>query len=99
MRRPRDAGAVDPAGAHMKKAALLSAALAGVSLAALSLAQERTGAVRLSVVPESADWTYALGAPARFQATVARDGHALAGTAVRVACGPEQMPPTVEKAV
>jgi cephalosporin-C deacetylase-like acetyl esterase len=88
----------------MKQTALLPTAV-GLAVAAWatlapasSRAQERAGAVRISVVPESADWTYALGAPARFLATVARDGHALAGTAVRVACGPEQMPPTLEQA-
>jgi cephalosporin-C deacetylase-like acetyl esterase len=80
----------------MKKP-VAAAVAAALSLGALALAQERTGAVRISVVPESVDWTYAIGAPARFQAAVTRDGHALAGTALRFACGPEQMPPTVEK--
>jgi len=60
--------------------------------------QERTGAVRVSVVPERADWSYAIGAPARFRVGVVRDGHSLAGTPVKVACGPEQMPPESEKA-
>ena len=59
--------------------------------------QERTGAVRVSVVPERADWTYAMGAPARFRVAITRDGHALAGTDLRYACGPEMMPPAVEK--
>ena len=60
---------------------------------AWAIGQERTGAVRVSVVPDRADWSYAIGAPARFRVTVTRDGHALAGTPVKVACGPEQMPP------
>jgi cephalosporin-C deacetylase-like acetyl esterase len=59
--------------------------------------QERTGAVRVSVVPDRADWSYAIGAPARFRVTVTRDGHGLGGTPVKVACGPEQMPPVVDK--
>lgn len=80
----------------MKKLAgpvLALAALAG----SWALAQERTGAVRISVVAQSADWTYAPGAPARFRIDVTRDGHALVGTSVRYACGPEQLPPAPER--
>ena len=73
----------------------LAAALAGAGVWAV--AQERTGAVRVSVVPDRADWSYAIGAPARFRATVTRDGHALAGTSLRYACGPEMMPPAIDK--
>ena len=47
-----------------------------VALGAWAIGQERTGAVRVSVVPDRADWSYAIGAPARFRVTVARDGHA-----------------------
>ena len=39
--------------------------------------------MRVSVVPERADWSYAIGAPARFRVTVTRDGHGLAGTSLR----------------
>ena len=62
----------------------------GVALAvgAWAVGQERTGAVRVSVVPDRADWSYAIGAPARFSVDVVRDGHSLAGTTVKVACGP-----------
>ncbi len=69
-----------------------------VGVAAWGSAQERTGAVRVSVVPDRADWSYAIGAPARFRATITRDGHVLAGTSLRYACGPEMMPPAVESA-
>jgi cephalosporin-C deacetylase len=62
-----------------------------------AVGQERTGAVRVSVVPERVDWTYAMGAPARFRVEITRDGHGLAGTTLRYACGPEMMPPAVEK--
>ncbi len=78
----------------MRRAAGL---LAAAVFAAGAVAQERTGAVRVSVVPECADWTYAIGSPARFQVTITRDGHSLAGTALRYACGPEMMPPTIER--
>jgi cephalosporin-C deacetylase-like acetyl esterase len=64
-----------------------------------AVGQERTGAVRLSVVPDRADWSYAIGAPARFRVGLTRDGHALVGRAVQVACGPEQMPPALEKSL
>jgi cephalosporin-C deacetylase-like acetyl esterase len=80
----------------------LSAATLGVAALALAVGtraagQERTGAVRLSVVPERADWSYAIGAPAQFRVALVRDGHSLAGTPVGVACGPEMMPPLSEK--
>ena len=41
-----------------------------------AVGQERTGAVRVSVVPEHVDWTSAIGAPARFRVEITRDGHA-----------------------
>jgi cephalosporin-C deacetylase-like acetyl esterase len=62
-----------------------------------AVAQERASTVRVLVVPDHSDWTYALGAPARFTVAATRDGHALVGTPVRVACGPEQLAPTFEK--
>ena len=70
---------------------------ASLAVGAWAVGQERTGAVRVSVVPDRADWSYAIGAPARFRVDVVRDGHPLAGTAVKVACGPEMMPPTQER--
>lgn len=69
-----------------------------VAVGTWAIGQERTGAVRVSVVPDRVDWSYAIGAPARFRVTVTRDGHGLVGTPVKLACGPEQMPPVVEKA-
>jgi len=78
--------------------AMKGGAIALLVTGAWAVGQERTGAVRVSVVPERDDWTYATGAPARFHVTVTRDGHALAGTALRYACGPEMMPPAIEKA-
>ena len=76
-------------------AILATAFVAGVG----AFGQERTGTVRVAVFPERADWSYAIGATARFRVTVTRDGHPLAGTAVKLACGPEQMPPAIEKAL
>ncbi len=56
---------------------LIGVLAAAVAVGAWAFGQERTGAVRVSVVPERADWTYAIGAPARFRVTITRDGHAL----------------------
>jgi cephalosporin-C deacetylase-like acetyl esterase len=77
-----------------RAAAVLAAAV--VAVGAWAVGQERTGAVRVSAVPERVDWAYAMGAPARFRVTITRDGHALAGTVLRYACGPEMMPPAIE---
>jgi cephalosporin-C deacetylase-like acetyl esterase len=82
----------------MRRAIVLGAA-AMLIAGSWAAGQERTGAVRVSVVPERADWSYAAGAPARFRVAITRDGHALAGTALRYACGPEMMPPAVEETV
>ena len=50
--------------------------LGALTCASLPLAaQERTGTVRLHVVPDRADWTYTLAAPVRFRITATRDGH------------------------
>ena len=74
------------------------AAAAAVGLASVGAwAVEHTGVVRVDVVAEHADWTYGLGEAARFRVTVTRDGHGLAGVAVQYSCGPEQLPPTIEK--
>jgi cephalosporin-C deacetylase len=61
--------------------------------------QERSGAVRVTVTPDRADWTYALGAPASFRVAVTRDGHAVPGASVSYTLGLEKMKPTEEKTV
>ena len=86
-----------PASEAVMKRLVGLAVAAAVALGTPTLGQERTGAVRISVVPDRADWTYAPGDAARFRVTVTRDGHGLAATSVRYACGPEQMPPVVDK--
>jgi cephalosporin-C deacetylase len=74
-------------------------AAAALTVGAWAVGQERTGAVRVSVVAERADWSYAIGAPARFRVAAVRDGHPLVGTSLKVACGPEMMPPLTERSV
>jgi len=68
-----------------------------VAGAAAAVAQDRTGVVRLQVVPDRPDWTYALGAPASFRVFATRDGHPLALPAVTWKLGPEMLEPTEEK--
>ena len=74
-------------------------ALSAVLLAVTASAQDHTGVVRLQVVPDRADWTYALGAPASFRVFATRDGHPLALPAVTWKLGPEMLEATEEKTV
>ncbi len=62
-----------------------------------ALSQERTGVVRLQVVPDRSDWTYALGAPASFRVLATRDGYPLALPSVTWKLGPELQDPSEEK--
>jgi cephalosporin-C deacetylase len=80
----------------MRMAAMFRA-LCGVLLAVAAFAQDRTGVVRLQVVPDRADWTYALGAPASFRVFATRDGHPIALPSLTWKLGPEMLPPTEEK--
>jgi cephalosporin-C deacetylase-like acetyl esterase len=80
---------------RLAKAALLAVITA--ASAAGAEAQDRTGVVRLQVVPDRADWTYALGSPASFRVFATRDGHPLALPSVTFKLGPEQQDPTEEK--
>jgi cephalosporin-C deacetylase-like acetyl esterase len=72
-------------------------ALTAAASAAATFAQERTGVVRLQVVPDEADWTYALGAPARFKVFATRDGHPVALPSVTWKLGLELQDPLEEK--
>ncbi len=67
--------------------------------AVVTTAQEYTGTVRVGVVPDRADWTYALGQPASFTVTVTRDGHPVKGATVAYELGPEKMKPAEAKMV
>jgi len=78
----------------VRRVAAVAVLVAG---AATAVAQDRTGLVRLQVVPDRPDWTYALGAPASFRVFATRDGHPLALPAVTWQVGPEMLEPTEEK--
>src|SRR4249920_2688760 len=75
----------------------VGAAVLAAAGAFSGFAQEHTGVVRLQVVPDHADWTYALGAPASFRVFATRDGHEVALPAVTWKLGPEMLDPTEEK--
>lgn len=79
---------------HLRELAVLA-----VAVASLAAAQDHTGTVRVSVAPDRADWTYALGAPASFRVTVTRDGHPVPGASASYTLGPERMKPVEEKTV
>ena len=56
-------------------------------------------AARQQVVPDRADWTYALAAPASFRVFATRDGHPIALPSVTWKLGPEMLEPAEEKTV
>jgi cephalosporin-C deacetylase len=62
-------------------------------------AQDRTGVVRLQVVPDHADWTYTRGAPVAFRVFATRDGHPFPLPSVTWKLGPEMLDATEEKTV
>src|SRR5262249_49366397 len=72
-------------------------AVGAVLLALSATAQDHTGVVRLQVVPDRDDWTYALGAQASFHVFATRDGHQIALPSVTWKLGPEMLDPTQEK--
>jgi len=84
----------------MKKTTAVFARLAALVLvlSGPSLeAQERTGAVRVQVMPDREDWTYQTGANVDFRVQVLRDGHPIPGASVRYELGPEMLPATEKK--
>ena len=76
-----------------------SVVLVALAAASLASAQDHAGTVRVQVVPDHADWTYALGEPAEFRVTVTQDGHPVPGASVTYALGLERMTPSEEKTV
>lgn len=62
-------------------------------------AQERLGSYQIRIAPDEADWTYELGRPAKFNVAVTLDNHPVAGIPLKYGCGPEMMPPIVQKTI
>jgi cephalosporin-C deacetylase len=52
----------------------------------------RAATVRVVVVPDHRDWTYALGEPARFTVTVTADNEPIDGVSVTYTVGPDMFP-------
>jgi len=76
--------------------ALCAAAVVAVT-AVSAPSQDRTGVVRLQVVPDRADWTYMPGAPVTFRVFATRDGHPFALPSLTWKVGPETQDATEEK--
>ena len=62
-------------------------------------AQERLVNYQVRVVPNKSNWTYELNEPAKFQISVTLDGHQAVGLPLKYTCGPEAMPPTIERTI
>lgn len=62
-------------------------------------AQERLSALQIRIAPTRGDWTYELNQPAQFQIAATLDGNPAAGLPLKVQCGQETMPPTIEKSL
>lgn len=60
---------------------------------------EMLGTYRVRVAPDHADWTYELNQPVQFTVSVTLNNLPVAGLPVKYSCGPETMPPTIEKTV
>ena len=68
-----------------------------VALAGNLTAQDNE--LKLKIVPEKSDWTYKLNQPAKFIISAQIGNHAAAEQVINYKCGPEFMPPTVEKEI
>gem|GEM_PF-36879 len=92
--------------AFMKKIPLLLALILSIALraapetqflpAAAAPANARVAAVQVRVIPDHANWAYALGEPAKFQVNLICDHEPVGGLTIKYSVGPEKMP-TEEK--
>ena len=90
----------------MKKIPLLLALILSIALraapetqflpAAAAPANARVAAVQVRVIPDHANWAYALGEPAKFQVNLICDHEPVGGLTIKYSVGPEKMP-TEEK--
>ncbi len=61
--------------------------------------QDSIGTYQIRVSLDRPDWTYELNQPARFTVGVTLNNAHVAGLPLKYACGPEMMPPIMEKTV
>jgi len=78
---------------------LIHVSLAALTLALVVSAQESIGTYQVRVSLDRADWTYELDSPAKFTIATTLNNTQTAGLQVKYSCGPEQMPPVIEKTV
>ena len=62
-------------------------------------AQEQLGTYQVRVSLDRANWLYELNEPAKFTFAVTLNNTPVAGLPLKYSCGPEAMPPVVEKSV
>lgn len=67
------------------------------SLSAYATAQALLGTYQVRVSLDQDNWTYDLGQPARFSISVTLNNAPVVGLPLKYSCGPEMMPPTLEK--
>lgn len=74
--------------------------LGAVCLCALpAVAQSSLGTYQVRVSLDRPDWMYDLGRPAKFTIGVTLNNSQAAGLPLKYSCGPEMMPPAIEKTV
>lgn len=61
--------------------------------------QVSIGTYQIRVSLDRPDWAYELGQPAKFNVSVTLNNSQVAGLQLKYACGPEMMPPVIEKTV
>lgn len=77
----------------------IQTSLLAVLLSFVVSAQESIGTYQVRVSLDRADWTYEPDKPAKFTIATTLNNTQVAGLPVKYSCGPEQMPPLIEKTV
>ncbi|MEO5859385.1 MAG: acetylxylan esterase [Pyrinomonadaceae bacterium] len=81
------------------KAKFITLSLILLASVRLLSAQESIGTYQVRVSLDRADWTYELNRPARFTIAATLNNSQTSGLPVKYSCGPETMPPVIEKTV
>ena len=68
-------------------------------LCVVAAAQDSIGTYQIRVSLDRPDWIYDLGQPAKFSFAIALNNSPVVGLPLKYACGPEAMPPVIEKTV
>lgn len=78
---------------------LLLAIFSAAFCFATSFAQESTGTYQVRISLDRPNWTYELNETPKFTLAVTLNNSLVTGLPVRYSCGPEMLPPTVQKTV